>query len=45
MDNVLFAFSLTLLAGLATGIGSAITLFKKTLNPKFLASSLGYSAG
>ncbi len=45
MDNVLFAFSLTLLAGLATGIGSAITLFKKTLNPKFLASSLGFSAG
>ena len=45
MNDVLFAFSLTLFAGLATGIGSVMILFKKTLNVKFLALSLGFSAG
>ena len=44
-ETVLFAFLLTVFAGLATGIGSAMTLFKKTLTPKFLAISLGFSAG
>ena len=44
-ENVLFAFGLTLLAGLATGIGSAISLVSRTINPKFLAGSLGFSAG
>ena len=29
MDNVLFAFLLTLFAGLSTGIGSTIALFAK----------------
>ncbi len=44
-DNVIFAFSLTLFAGLSTGIGSAIAFFAKTTNKKFLSVSLGFSAG
>lgn len=44
-DNLLFAFGLTLFAGLATGIGSIIGLLHKKFNPKFLAASLGFSAG
>lgn len=43
--DVLFALSLTILAGLATGVGSVIALFAKTTNTKFLAGSLGFSAG
>ena len=43
--NVLFAFGLTLLAGLSTGIGSAIAFFTKRTNTRFLAFSLGFSAG
>lgn len=43
--NIFFAFSLTLLAGLATGIGSAMVLFTKNTNKKFLSFSLGLSAG
>ena len=42
---VLIAFLLTLLAGLSTGIGSAIAFFTKRTNTKFLATSLGFSAG
>ena len=45
MHPVLFAFGLTLLAGLATGIGSAIAFFAKRTNTRFLAVSLGFSAG
>ncbi|MDX9748525.1 MAG: zinc transporter ZupT [Paludibacter sp.] len=44
-DNLLFAFGLTLFAGLATGVGSFIGLLHKKFNPKFLAASLGFSAG
>ncbi len=44
-QNVLFAFSLTLLAGLSTGIGSFMAFLSKDFNPKFLAGSLGFSAG
>ncbi|MCH5210294.1 MAG: zinc transporter ZupT [Oscillospiraceae bacterium] len=44
-SNVIFALSLTILAGLATGAGSVIALFAKTSNTKFLAGSLGFSAG
>ncbi len=44
-NPILFAFFLTLLAGLSTGIGSAIAFFAKTTNTKFLAFSLGFSAG
>lgn len=43
--NVLIAFSLTLFAGLCTGIGSALALFTKRTNTKFLSFSLGFSAG
>jgi len=43
--SVLFAFLLTLFAGLSTGIGSAIAFFAKRTNTKFLSLSLGFSAG
>lgn len=44
-ETVLFAFSLTLFAGLSTGIGSALAFFTKRTSPAFLALSLGFSAG
>jgi len=44
-NNVIFAFMLTLFAGLATGIGSLMAFFSKNFNPRFLAGSLGFSAG
>ncbi len=43
--NVLYALGLTLLAGLATGIGSGIALLAKHTDRKFLSFSLGFSAG
>ncbi|NMA93211.1 MAG: zinc transporter ZupT [Clostridiales bacterium] len=42
---VLFAFSLTLFAGLATGIGGALALLTNRTNTKFLTVSMGFSAG
>ncbi len=45
MDHVLFAFLLTLFAGLSTGIGSLISLMTKKTDMRFLATSLGFSAG
>lgn len=45
MKEILFAFSLTLFAGLSTGIGSALGFFTKKTNTKFLSISLGFSAG
>ena len=44
-QSVLFAFGLTLFAGLATGVGSAIAFFAHTTNTRFLSISLGFSAG
>ena len=44
-QNVLFALSLTLMAGLATGIGSLIALLTSRTNKMFLSVSLGFSAG
>ncbi|WP_430811305.1 MULTISPECIES: zinc transporter ZupT [unclassified Carboxylicivirga] len=44
-NNILFAFALTLFAGLSTGIGSAMAFFAKRTNTRFLALSLGFSAG
>ncbi|MCB5253235.1 MAG: zinc transporter ZupT, partial [Candidatus Cloacimonetes bacterium] len=41
--NVLFAFGLTLLAGLSTGIGSLMAFVSKKFNPKFLSAALGLS--
>lgn len=43
--DVFFALFLTLLAGLSTGVGSLLALFTKRTNTKFLAVSLGFSAG
>jgi ZIP family zinc transporter len=43
--TVMIAFALTLMAGLSTGIGSALAFFAKKTNPRFLAVSLGFSAG
>jgi len=43
--SIIFAFSLTLFAGLSTGIGSLIGLMSKKFNPKVLTISLGFSAG
>ena len=44
-NNFLTAFLLTMIAGLSTGIGSAIALFAKRTNTKFLSVSIGFSAG
>jgi ZIP family zinc transporter len=45
MEHVWPAFGLTLLAGLATGIGSALAFFTSRTNTKFLSIALGFSAG
>ena len=44
-SNILFAFFLTAVAGLSTGIGSGIALLAKKTNKNFLSLSLGFSAG
>ncbi|NLY91139.1 MAG: zinc transporter ZupT [Firmicutes bacterium] len=44
-ENLLFAFGLTLLAGLSTGIGSILAFYAKQTNKKFLSVALGFSAG
>ncbi len=43
--QVALAFGLTLLAGLCTGIGSALAFFARRTNIKFLSAALGFSAG
>lgn len=43
--NFIFAFGITLFAGLCTGIGSLFTLCIKRINHKFLSGTLGFSAG
>jgi ZIP family zinc transporter len=45
LSQVGIAFGLTLFAGLATGIGSAIAFFAKRTNTNILCYSLGFSAG
>lgn len=45
MGRIWFAFALTLMAGLATGIGSSMIFFTKQTNKKMLSFSLGLSAG
>lgn len=45
LQAVLIAFGLTLFAGLATGVGSALAFFAKRTNTKFLSVALGFSAG
>jgi zinc transporter, ZIP family len=44
-QTVLIAFGLTLFAGLATGIGSLLTLLTRRTNKRFMAVALGFSAG
>jgi ZIP family zinc transporter len=44
-SNIGLAFFLTLLAGLSTGIGSALAFFARRTNKKMLCFSLGLSAG
>jgi ZIP family zinc transporter len=44
-SNVLFAFSLTLFAGLSTGIGSVLALLTRETSARFLSVTLGFSAG
>jgi len=44
-DRVILAFALTLLAGLATGAGSAMAFFARRSSPRFLSVALGFSAG
>jgi len=45
LNNVVLALLLTLFAGLATTIGSAISFFAKDNKGSFLSISLGFSAG
>jgi ZIP family zinc transporter len=45
VTQLLIAFGLTALAGLSTGIGSAITLFTRNFDRRFLSGALGFSAG
>ncbi|MCU0822305.1 MAG: zinc transporter ZupT, partial [Spirochaetes bacterium] len=44
-ENVLFAFGLTVFAGLSTVVGSLMAFLSKKFNPDFLCGSLGFSAG
>ncbi|MGD8606726.1 MAG: zinc transporter ZupT [Myxococcales bacterium] len=43
--NVLLAFGLTVVAGLATGAGGVAAFVAKRTNTRFLSASLGFSAG
>lgn len=45
MSTVSFALGLTLLAGLATGVGSALAFFAARTNYRFLSVATGFSAG
>jgi ZIP family zinc transporter len=40
-----FAFGLTCVAGLSTGVGSALAFFTKHTNVRFLSIAMGFSAG
>ena len=45
LQNILFAFGLTLFAGLSTGFGSALAFLARRTNTKLLSVALGFSAG
>ena len=45
MNEVWIALGLTVFAGMATGIGSAIAFFAKRTNYRFLSVATGFSAG
>lgn len=44
-EQLIFAFAITLFAGLSTGIGSALAFYTKRTNERFLSAALGFSAG
>jgi ZIP family zinc transporter len=44
-DQVLLAFGLTTLAGLATTLGALVPIFVSHTKPKYLASALSFAAG
>ncbi len=45
LSTVIFAFGLTIFAGLSTGIGSVLAFYTKQTNKRFLSGALGFSAG
>ena len=46
MENgYIYAFILTLVAGLATGLGGVMIMVVKKFSPKVLSAALGFSAG
>ncbi len=45
IQEIVFAFGLTLFAGLSTGVGSLLAFFTKKTNERFLSAALGFSAG
>jgi len=45
LNDVLFAFMLTIIAGLATGVGGIVVVFSKVTDKKFLSICLSFSAG
>lgn len=45
VGTILFALGLTVFAGLATGVGSALAFYTKKTNETFLSIALGFSAG
>jgi len=44
-ENVMYAFLLSLFAGLSTGVGALIPLFCKTTNKAVLSLGMGFSSG
>jgi len=44
-ETILFAFTLTLLAGMSTSIGAVLAFFSKSKNYTILSLGLGFSAG
>jgi zinc transporter ZupT len=45
MENLILPFTLTLIAGMSTGIGTIIAITQKRISNTFFATSLGFSAG
>jgi len=45
LSNILFAFGLTVFAGLSTGLGGMFALFCRKTNTKLISVVLGFSAG
>jgi len=45
MNDIMFAFLLTIIAGTATGVGALAILFTKKTSKKFLSICLSFSAG